>query len=692
MNYKKSNDNDILFDRNLKCLTGGIKEIHNRTHIFDSKEERISELYVLSLHAFNSKFITDILSPEFVETEINNKFLRIVIYDSGKAEEDDEKNSEAILVLVKELLLKLNFTDGLAYDLLKAWKDYEEIVFDIKRFYREHFIHQFHDFLFGCLFLPQLWQSSSTFFNKRRFLRRWLLTALYHDIGYPAESLSEMHDNLHKRFFNKIPNYLISQIGMDTYDKNDENLPKLLKNIALIHLFSENISISDLPLTKIEHYLLPHTEIYNLLCDELRQSIDHGVTGAIFLLKTALVDLREVVVDPSSSHKTTISTEYEPYAHLVDDLFVAAAAIAGHNLRTKIYPSYTVDFSNRPIASLLNFCDDVQEWDRREKKDGKKLLWTKGAFKLKKVNEVGRKLFIEFTITEHFKTSSLDWLCDSLKQLFEANLSDINNTFYERIYLEIDKENCCNGQNSESGNTKNDRKEIIRKDVQREQIDGIVAFEAMVETIEEAKEEAKEKTKEKTKSLIIIDLNIDVDGPKAYRIGRYSYCRFDFDPLYFDFIEQILNKYGNQSSSTFKFEVFFFFDFEYYDCQIKAIEIFKSDSKNLEIGITPINTGDKEGGFQDLKNKFSKKPCNDLIERVNGIIELNEIDKKMPDQFKKQYGVIDMPVFCVSYSGNRMFAKNINIEGLINYIEYLKEKEIWQDPNGKTEKQYNNNV
>lgn len=424
-----------LYTIEVNDFENSIKEIHNRVNYERKEAKDISSLYLMTLHVFNSEFLIESLSQEFIDDEINNKFLEDVIYDAGNKEENDEKNSEAILVLVREMILKLNFTDGLAYDLLKAWKEYEEIVFDIKQFYREHFIHQFRDFLFGCFFLQQLWQSSKTFYDKRRFLRRWLLASMYHDIGYPAESLGEMRENLHKRFFNKIPNYLINRIEMDTYDKNEENLNKLLKNIALIHLFSENISVSDLPLNKIEHYIIPHTEIYNLLFDEFRQTIDHGVTGAIFFLKTALIDLREVVIDPSSTHKTTISTEYEPYSHLIDDLFVSASAIAGHNLRTKIYPSYTVDFSTRPIASLLNFCDDFQEWDRRQKLAGNSQSWSYGPFQLSKIEVENRNLKLEAILQKGYKTKYIEKLCSSLQQLFETNLSDINDTFFEEISL-----------------------------------------------------------------------------------------------------------------------------------------------------------------------------------------------------------------------------------------------------------------
>lgn len=425
-----------------------IKGRKKKYNLTNKKNSSRSILYVLSEYIYGSDFMKDILGNDFLNSEIMTQyFTKLESIETFRQKKEyekyDEEAAKIILDLIRELLLKVNFTDGLAFDLLKAWKDYEEVIFDIKDFYREHFIHQYHDFLFGCLFLEKIWKEFSVYFDKRRFLRRWLFASMFHDIGYPAESLDDMQENLHKRFFNKIPIYGIKEIKLDSYEPIDENLPRLIRNIALIHLFSENISINDVPYEKYDKFVYPLEEIYNLLIDELRQTHDHGVTGAIFFLKTALIDLREVVIDPNNSNKTTIFTAYEPYSHLLDDIFISAAAISGHNLRVRTYPSYTVDFSSRPIAALLNFCDDFQEWDRRKKHSDQKSKWTNGVVKIRGVYDEGDTLNIEFSTSTRSKSFDIQKIASkiysTMESLFDTNLSDLNLTFYKDIVVTVDK-------------------------------------------------------------------------------------------------------------------------------------------------------------------------------------------------------------------------------------------------------------
>jgi hypothetical protein len=439
-------------------------------------------------------FIWETLGAEFSDlkltknlSEIEKPPLRIYFeklliayceYKSNSMDKDiyDYYVSEAILEFVKHLLLKLNFTDGLAYDLLKAWQSYEELLYSQKKFYREHFIHQFQDFLLGCLFLGNLWEKFSMYYEKRRFLRRWFFASIFHDIGYPAETLGSLKNTLNEKIFNKIPNYAVKKIDLETFN-SDENLPLLIRNLALIHLFSENINIHESNDSGIDKFKYPINEIINLLKDELTQSQDHGVVGALFFLKTALIDLREVVVDPSTFHLTTIFTEYEPYPHLIDDLFVSAAAIAGHNLRTKVYPSYTVDFSSRPIAALLNFCDDLQEWDRRflkpypkefmcknwknnNQNDDRISKWDIGSiYPISVIINNNKELEIEFVSKNKDKRDgeNLKYFNESLKRLFETNLGDLNASFFKKITIKgicpDRKKSSAENENTEIKNT-----------------------------------------------------------------------------------------------------------------------------------------------------------------------------------------------------------------------------------------------
>lgn len=447
--------------------------------IFKNPEEK-DVLIELSKKVFDNGFIKNILTPLFIEKYIDNPkiknqkkpstFIQKIEKLQGdflndNDEDKQEQIAKCIIDLMREIFLKINFTDGLAFDLLKSWEEYEEVIFHTQEKYREHFIHQFQDFLLGCLFLDKLWQQQLSQLQGKRFFRRWVFASLFHDVGYPAETLSLMKNYLSKYYFNKIPNFGIEDIKMKMFDPNEENLPRLINNIALIHLFSENISLEGAHNHDHTKYSLPLKEIENLLWDELNQTLDHGVAGAIFFLKTALVDLREIVADPNTSHLSTVATEYEPYNHIIDDIFISAAAIAGHNLRSYTYPGYTIDFSSRPIGSLLVLCDDLQEWDRRKRKIDRnnpasvaERSWTKNSIYLKEIKSIyetnsseeksitNEKLIITYafrkktpnTISTSDKQLIVNNFFNSLKTLFILNLSDLKGCFYPEITIEFD--------------------------------------------------------------------------------------------------------------------------------------------------------------------------------------------------------------------------------------------------------------
>lgn len=428
---------------------------------FSNSDPEKHILITLSRHVFDLQFIKDSLGTKFVKEYIFSKkdsFIKRMEKIDLTYKELENSNSErdsefamAIVDLIRELFLKINFTDGLAFDLLKAWQNYEEIIFHSHEKYREHFLHQFQDFLMGCLFLEKLWEKQHTILQNRRFFRRWILASLFHDVGYPAETLASMQNFLSNHFFNKIPNFGVDAIKMKMFNPDEPNLKLLIKNLSLIHLFSENISLDQAHNNSYTKYELPLGEIESLFYDEINQTVDHGVAGAIFFLKTALIDLREVVTDPNTPHLTSVATEYEPYTHLIDDIFMSSAAIAGHNLRSYTYPGYTVDFSSRPIGALLIFCDELQEWDRRYMKP----LAKPHAYNLTVRRWVEQFVFLDEVIhTDDFselrilygikpsadKQATADFtkkMFSNLSTLLESNLSDLNKSFFMKIVIEF---------------------------------------------------------------------------------------------------------------------------------------------------------------------------------------------------------------------------------------------------------------
>lgn len=451
---------------------------------------------------------TKFLDSKYVEI-INNYHDNVENLHSLK---DIDQIALKTIDFARDSLLYLKFTDGLAFDLLKAWREYEDIIYLTRSTYRDHFMHQFYVFLLGVLLIPNIYEEilKSDLFKengckpitKDRFFRRWFLTSMFHDIGYTAETLRDISNTLNEQFFNKIPNYAIPKIEMITFQQ-DKTLERLIESISKIHLYSEFIPYGFITSTMDSNDDIRRAhepaieEINNLFMDEIKTTVDHGVNSAIFFLKTSLIDIREMVTQPDN--KNTIFAE--PLTDLLEDIYVSASAMAGHNLRSNTYPSFTVDFLSRPIAALLNFCDDLQEWDRMPndhdwEKRSCMLLKIGSSFNniktkpedlhksskdYKDINQVKKfkdrtfqsYLFIELkmkSLPHHDETIRVNQkkLMDNLSHLFKNNLSDKGSIFFDVIQvsgfscrsdfiavLEKDKKSYLHGRYSTS---------IIRKD------------------------------------------------------------------------------------------------------------------------------------------------------------------------------------------------------------------------------------
>jgi hypothetical protein len=395
---------------------------------------------------------------------------------------DEDIVAQQAYEIIRLIALKVGFTDGLALDLLRAWMNYEDIIFDTKPVYREHFIHQIYVFLLGCLFLDKLFNSAlDELYHpeaemksewKLRFVRRWFLASVFHDIGYPAEAVSEISRSLNNNFFNRIPNFEIKKIEIEEFEK-EKNIDEIIKQISKLtvepELFNPDgffeplitspstptsaptsapastpvstpVSTPASTLASAEtnpgfapissSTLFTTDSIQRLFTDEFRQTRDHGVMGSVFFLKTALVDIAELYnfYDP-----TKVDREKER-SQIILDLFVSAAAIACHNIRSSSFPGYTIDFNERPIAALLCLCDEFQEWDRKQRDP----RWANRQTSIEKLAYQNNNLNFQLKHkdTKDFKfKSSHAFFISSINQLFRKNLSDHKHVFFDTLTI-----------------------------------------------------------------------------------------------------------------------------------------------------------------------------------------------------------------------------------------------------------------
>jgi len=278
---------------------------------------------------------------------------------------------------LSKILVRLFYVEGLATELLEAWKSYEPFVYLSRRHYRDHFLHLIYDFLLGCRMIEGLlgriycnWKrytkdTISADKLRLRMMRSWLIASLFHDIGYTAETLENIRGTLQNTFFSKIPGFELSPLRMKNKEYIKEEIDGFLFLLAAVFTedeFSFNFASFGENFAKIAARY-PNSLIWGatraLFADQLSR-MDHGIIGALFILLTMKVDIHELTVESQKERE-----DYEKdRSEILEDLVVGALAISLHNIRQNVYQGLTIDFRSHPTVFLLMLCDEMHEWDR----------------------------------------------------------------------------------------------------------------------------------------------------------------------------------------------------------------------------------------------------------------------------------------------------------------------------------------
>lgn len=214
--------------------------------------------------------------------------------------------------------LEIPFRIDLRAHLLHAARG-ESALYVLKAFYRDHFFHAIEVCFLGHFILEieiedgkYFWEIVGNILNiteKKKVLQLWYVASLLHDVGY----------------------------AIDMFNNSQRHL-EFFKHSKAIKKFTSQIRT-------IKEQLIESSEVSNLQIGELFKGVenDHGIIGALHL--QALIEKIENEDDDVKLK------EFEP----------AIQAIALHNLRKK---ENKINFSENPIAFLLAFCDQIQEWNR----------------------------------------------------------------------------------------------------------------------------------------------------------------------------------------------------------------------------------------------------------------------------------------------------------------------------------------
>lgn len=271
-------------------------------------------------------------------------------------------------------------------DLLDTLRDYEERAATLIEKQRDHFVHSVNVFILGLA----VYAGNSNYrkaFQKaamdpvkypenlpsagEEFFFRWGLAALFHDVGYPVEiisnqmsrflrfvtdadqdrSLGEVKAHLefeNFRRFNSVAEVVPKKAFTRAYyDEHDSAVYiDLLQPIDLLaQRIHQTLDIDIVPIkNKLDLY---HAEMAK------HGFVDHGYYSAIIVLKWYGYLIQ--------------TTEQEPlrFFHAIVD---SACAILLHNYfsRTLVDAFHLppMEPEKNPIAYLLMFCDEMQDWNR----------------------------------------------------------------------------------------------------------------------------------------------------------------------------------------------------------------------------------------------------------------------------------------------------------------------------------------
>lgn len=262
-------------------------------------------------------------------------------------------------------------------DILSLFRElgkYDEILMQDIPQYREHFIHQFHNFILGLLIILKIginnfaeWTNNqlharSLVFAKpykkledRSIIRIWFYTCFFHDYAYILQEFDEAMGKFIKKVL-KLDRLNVhsdwSQIFVEqSVDKNSaikSKFAKYLKDMATYFISGEQDRDTKGIITQ---------PIF--LVDEIWNSVvtrqDHGPLSAFFLLDHLLCE------------KAILGIE-------VDEAYLAALAISCHHkevFREVAYVGHEhfLTLEGFPFIFLLVYCDTAQEWGRRKKSE-----------------------------------------------------------------------------------------------------------------------------------------------------------------------------------------------------------------------------------------------------------------------------------------------------------------------------------
>lgn len=396
--------------------------------------------------------------------EVDRRFKAFkTVKSSLKIFNQPEADDNANALDLARLFLRLFYVEGLAAEILGAWKTYEEFIYMSKPYYRDHFLHLMYNFLMGCKlmdeFADRIKENWKYYTGKTdigddeyrvRQMRSWLAAAFFHDIGYSAEALKNFRKSLQDTFFSKIPGLDLNKLNLDKSDYLKDEISDFLDMLAFV-LDEDEFSFTFERLSEFKEKYPDHL-MYGAakaLFSDCFDTMDHGIMSALFLLIVLKIDIHEFTMYHGDGAPEKYEERHEKYREkrneLLEDIVAGAFAIAIHNIRINTFDGLTIDFRSHPITFFLMLSDDLQEYDRGHggRSNIPDLFRAIYGFevrkRLKEIRELFESQFFSSTLTKRITSldepgrNCLNSLVQELKSIISARAASADTHELKRI-------------------------------------------------------------------------------------------------------------------------------------------------------------------------------------------------------------------------------------------------------------------
>ncbi|NMC47741.1 MAG: hypothetical protein GYA52_13020 [Chloroflexi bacterium] len=418
-----------------------------------------------TLHNYVQDFFTLLNSAK--KTEAEQRFTNAIKMALLTFLDDETKENAATVydIFFSTYRIVLEGSKSTFIDLLDVLSAYEERAATLIDKQRDHYVHSVNVFILGLCIYSQNSRYRAAFkktnIDKKKFpenypneheefLFRWGIAALFHDVGYPIEIIGKQiesflefatnadHDDskgkikAHLEFqnfrrLNSVAEVTPKKVFIkDFYQQNESSV--YVDLLQPIDLLAQKIHLSlGIPMDSIKD------KLDTFVVDMAKLGfIDHGFYSAIIVLKWYGYLIQKTSMNPMRFYNAIVDS---------------ASAILLHNyyrnVCQKALECGAMEPQSHPIAYLLMFCDEMQDWNRvgygridktrtqavsakiniDEKSFGITYLAGKGTFSKKFIQDKN-ELFNQLLNIKAIFSDGLKIECDTLEIIFKEARED----------------------------------------------------------------------------------------------------------------------------------------------------------------------------------------------------------------------------------------------------------------------------